>query len=119
MIRLFAAAAVLATCVIACESDPFSGASDTVGASVVPGDTTMLQGDAALFTGYAHYGVCPECNGLPQTISWTVTNTDVATLADNPDNTAQVTAVAVGTTFIVAFVNQSFRDSTLLTVVAP
>lgn len=115
LVALFTAALLSA----ACEDSPFANATETVGAQVIPGDTTLVVGQVTLFAGIAFYRVCPSCRGVPNTISWSIADSAVIDGLRNSDGSISVEAVAPGSTFVIAVVNGDFRDSSLVTVVAP
>lgn len=97
-----------------CEEGPFGGATCTYGAEITTGDTLIFQGETVVYTALAIYGIGP---GVPQSIRWGASDTTVVEVDVQSDGTADVEALKEGTSWIIAFVNEEFRDSALVTVV--
>jgi hypothetical protein len=110
------AAVVVAAAVFgaACSDSPFGGASDTYGAEIVTGDTLVFQGETVIYTAVAIYGVG---RGSPQSVRWGASDSTVISIDVRTDGTAAVEALKAGTSRIVAYVNELFYDSALVTVV--
>ncbi|HEX9632095.1 MAG TPA: PQQ-binding-like beta-propeller repeat protein [Gemmatimonadales bacterium] len=97
-----------------CSDDPFAGATDTIGGEITRGDTLLFVGESATYAARAIYGVGP---GSPTTMRWGASDTTVLEVDVLRDLTAQIRALAPGAAWIVALINEEFRDSVLVTVV--
>ena len=98
----------------ACDEGPFGGATCTYGADVTTGDTLIFRGETVTYQAVAIYGVGP---GVAQSIRWGASDSTVLKIDVLTDGTAEVEGLEEGTSWIVAFVNEAFRDSAMVTVV--
>jgi hypothetical protein len=98
----------------ACDEGPFGGATCTYGADVTTGDTLIFRGETVTYQAVAIYGVGP---GVAQSIRWGASDSTVLKIDVLTDGTAEVEGLKEGTSWIVAFVNEAFRDSAMVTVV--
>ncbi|MCH7874301.1 MAG: hypothetical protein IH965_03255 [Gemmatimonadetes bacterium] len=106
---------VLAGAAWGCNTSPFQNPlNETLSAEIDNSDTTMFRGASVVFRGRAEYVVGP---GAPQTVSWGVSDTSKIVVVVLPNLTASLLAKDTGSAYLVAILNQDFRDSVLITVV--
>jgi hypothetical protein len=94
-----------------CTSGAFGNAACTLDAYIEVPDTTLFTGEATTYRAVAVYGIGP---GIPQSIIWTTTNTNVLQVKPANDFSATVTPIDSGEAYVVALINETFHDSALV-----
>lgn len=107
-------AAVAAAAVAACNSS-VTGTGNGSSATIEPSDTLLLTGEELTLRAVVQYDVGA---GDPSAIAWGVSDTSVLGLTVT-DLTALVTAKDSGMSYVVARINNTFRDSARVAVVGP
>jgi hypothetical protein len=94
-----------------CSSGAFGDLKCTLDAYINVPDTTLFTGEAITYRATAVYGIGP---GIPQSITWTTTNTNILQVEPTNDFSARVTPIDSGEAYVVALINETFYDSALV-----
>lgn len=103
-----------AVAVSGCGGEPFGGLTATLSAEIETADTTMFSNDAIVVRAVAQYTFGP---GAPRTISWAVSDTSKLAAFILSDLSTSVSAKDTGVAWVIARINEDFRDSVQITVV--
>lgn len=115
-VRLLTLLALLGGVATACDDSTFGNVGQTLDAEIVNPDTTLFVDATATFTAVAEYAGIGA--GEPVTIQWGTDDTSrIRLVVSTVDRTVRVTGRDTGQAFVFALINETFRDSVLVTVV--